>query len=67
MSAHRVAVVQQSVGQGRSQRDIVGALNGDGSFTFLDGSLKGVDLAEIAGVIEKISNGVQGMSVACRA
>lgn len=46
-------------GRGASQQDIVSSLNGDGSFAFEDGTLKGVDLAEIAGVIEQISNGIQ--------
>lgn len=46
-------------GRGASQKDIVSSLNGNGAFTFTDGTLKGVDLAEIAGIIEQIANGAK--------
>ncbi len=32
--------------RGKSQRDLVGSLNGSGSFQFLDGAIEGINLAE---------------------
>ncbi len=44
---------------GKSQKDMVSTLNGNGTFKFADGTLKGVDLAKVAEIIEQISNGVK--------
>lgn len=45
---------------GRHQKAMVSTLNGNGTFAFKDGSLKGVDIAGIAETIEKVVNGFKG-------
>jgi AsmA protein len=45
---------------GRSQKEMVSALAGNGGFKFTDGTLKGVDLGAIAAKIEKVANTVKG-------
>ncbi len=37
----------KGTGQGRSQKELVASLNGEGSFQFLDGAIEGVNLAEV--------------------
>ncbi len=44
---------------GKSQKDLVSALNGNGDMEFRDGMIKGVDVAAVAENIEKIANGVK--------
>jgi len=43
---------------GRSQKALISTLGGGGKFEFRDGELRGVDLAKIASVIERVVNGV---------
>ncbi|MDA5194720.1 AsmA family protein [Govanella unica] len=45
---------------GKHQKAMISALNGNGSFAFADGSLKGVDIAAVATSIEKVVNGFKG-------
>jgi AsmA protein len=43
---------------GQSQKALVSALDGGGKFEFLDGEIRGVNLAKIASTIEGVVNGV---------
>lgn len=44
-------------GKGNSQKQIVSSLNGNGSFKFTDGAIKGIDLGGIARQLEEVGKG----------
>jgi len=53
----KLAAELNATAKGQSQKQIVSALNGAGSFKFTDGAIKGIDLGGIARQLEEVGKG----------